>query len=79
MVPRPESKHDAEQDCDAVVLPKDRTVNDYDSTEEVREALAASGCQSNYARPDWVLDNYDVDTTIDDPNSIEKEPGPQIE
>jgi hypothetical protein len=68
MVPRPDNKRD--EDYDPIALPKDRTVNDYETGEQVKEALTErplSGSQ------DWVLEKFDRNTTIENPNSIEDE------
>lgn len=55
---------------DIIAEPKDRTVADYASVDEIRRALGEVDLSGNL---DWTLKNYDPKTTIKSPNSIDNE------
>jgi GAF domain-containing protein len=72
MVPRPDSKlENTREEYDLIFTkPQDRTVNDYETCEQVKEALAECPLSG---RQDWVLDKFEKSTSIENPNCIEYE------
>jgi GAF domain-containing protein len=66
MVPRADKPPRDEE----IAEPKDRTVVDYDSAEQVCEALKSVDLSGN---KDWTLNKFDVKTSIADQNNIEDE------
>lgn len=53
-----------------VEVPAERSVVDFDSTDAIQRALSQFSVDED---SDWKLQNYDVKTTITDPNKIDEE------
>ncbi len=69
MPPR-RSSQPSNDDVTMVLEPRDRTVVDFDSVAEIRNALSEVDLSGD---KDWMIKNYDQQTTIESPNKISEE------